>query len=107
MPTTYSWSGILSWLCKNIKHKSLYSSLLKLAWSEAIYHIWRERNNHFRQGTFQSGDALLSDIWADVRDHLLGFAKTKASPMSPSIASNWGLEILCMGGRMKRLILEV
>ncbi|GKV24683.1 hypothetical protein SLEP1_g34267 [Rubroshorea leprosula] len=49
-----------------------------------------------RQGITCSSPVLIP---ADVGDRLLGFAKMKACPMSWSLASNWGLEILCIRGR--------
>ncbi|GKV27738.1 hypothetical protein SLEP1_g36873 [Rubroshorea leprosula] len=68
VPSTFSWQSALSWLCHKAKRKSLYSSLIRLAWCAAIYHIWIERNTRIHKRTFKSEFAIVSKIQIDVRD---------------------------------------
>ncbi|GLT48179.1 hypothetical protein SLA2020_218200 [Shorea laevis] len=95
IPSTFSWQFALSWLCHKAKRKSLCSSLIRLAWCAAIYHIWIERNTRIHKRTFKSEFAIVSKIQIDVRDKVLSFARAKSSLLPKSIASKWGLEVLC------------
>ncbi|GLT79503.1 hypothetical protein SLA2020_509890 [Shorea laevis] len=95
IPIIRSWQTLLSWLCKRLKRKALLTTIIKLAWCATIYHIWKERNNRLHNRFFSSELSILEMICADVRDHVLGFAKPRMSPMPHNIAVNWGLEILC------------
>ncbi|GLT35247.1 hypothetical protein SLA2020_097150 [Shorea laevis] len=95
IPSTFSWQSALSWLCHKAKRKSLYSSLIRLAWCVAIYHIWIERNTRIHKRTFKSEFAIVSKIQIDVCGKVRSFARAKSSPIPKSIASKWGLEVLC------------
>ncbi|GKV39485.1 hypothetical protein SLEP1_g47243 [Rubroshorea leprosula] len=96
VPSTCSWQDVLTWFCRKTKRTALYNTLLKLAWCASIYYIWTERNNRIHRQVFTSPSALVDKIQADVRDRVLGFAKEKTSPLSKEVATNWGLDVLCI-----------
>ncbi|GKU95321.1 hypothetical protein SLEP1_g8694 [Rubroshorea leprosula] len=91
IPLFCSWQGLLAWLVKRIRRKSLYCALIKLAWNATMYHVWRERNNRIYRQQFKSVSQIVNDILFDARNKVLAFAAPKSSSLPMSIAVQWGL----------------
>ncbi|GKV34604.1 hypothetical protein SLEP1_g42967 [Rubroshorea leprosula] len=92
IPFTDTWQELLAWMGKKVRRKSLYTILIKLSWTTAVSHIWRERNRRVHQQSFHSMEKIVQDIQFDVRNKILGFAKPKTSPLSMDIAKRCGIE---------------
>ncbi|GKV39226.1 hypothetical protein SLEP1_g47032 [Rubroshorea leprosula] len=91
IPLFCSWQGLLAWLGKSIRRKSVYCALIKLAWNATVYHVWRERNSRVYRQQFRSVSQIVNDILFDVRNKVLAFATPKSSSLLMSIAVQWGL----------------
>ena len=76
----------------HFRQKSITSSLAKLVFSAAIWHIWRERNSRVFQHTSKHKIQVFKELYEDVNILLLPRSKKETfhGNMS-SILRNWGI----------------
>ena len=53
-----SWGREFQWAMTNLKSKRFHFTVIKLAWSAHIYHIWIERNTRIYGGKCHSEESL-------------------------------------------------
>ena len=85
------WERELSWASLKLRGKALNTTILRVAWSAFVYHIWRERNYRVFQHREETSVKILEDIMKVIRYRLAKLKKVKADEVNIMLYRSWGL----------------
>ena len=64
--TQRDWSASFNWVLQFGKGKSMRAAIMRLAWRELNYYVWKERNNRLHEKQSYSANSVFEQIKHDI-----------------------------------------
>ena len=81
----------MEWGIKNILSVGLRSTICKLSWWAAVYHLWLQRNAIVHDGQIKTEEQILNFIKKDVKARIEIKGPFPGSILNRALCCNWGI----------------
>jgi hypothetical protein len=85
------WDDVVDWGISKFHGKSLQACLGRLCFGSAMYHLWKHQNDLQHGNIPSSEEAILIQIFWDVRTKILDKGRFKSLPSCLELVYRWNL----------------
>jgi hypothetical protein len=86
------WDDVVEWCSAALKGKELWTTLCRLCFGAAVYHIWRQRNDLLHGiNVSRTEEQIVAHICWEVKTEIPASCKIKDSASNQRLVQEWNL----------------